>query len=225
MGRMQVSYPFNFGSESGNHPSAELDQNFSAIPNTGILTIRAQELSGGDYNVVTNDEYSFFVCKGTVPFQVIPPVAPATGFSFFVSNETTQEAAQILVTLCCTIFVGPVSYLNPTIVGNFAPHFFNVKGGLVQFDGNNYNFYPLFYASSGGGAVKQATVVVNSGDNGVTITHGFNQAGLTVVLLPQWNTQIYQTAQTNTQVTFAFSNAVPLVSPPTLSLTYLVIFP
>lgn len=226
MGRIQVTYPFTFGSESGNHPASELDDNFLAIPNTGTLTIRAQQLGGADYNVVENDEYSFFVAKGIVDFKIIPPVAPPIGFSFFVSNETTQEAVQIVLTLLCTtVFVGNVSYTNPTLVGDFPPYFFNVKGGLVQFDGNNYFFYPLFFASSGGGAVKQATVVVNSGDTGVTITHGFNQAGLSVVLLPQWNTQIYQTAQSNTQVTFAFSNPVPLVSPPTLSLTYLVFFP
>lgn len=226
MGRIQVTYPYAFTQESGNQPAEQLDANFNQIPNAATLTIRTQELSNGsDYNVVEDDEYSFFVCKGVVDFQVIPPVAPAAGFSFFVSNETEQEAVQIDVTICCTIFVGTVMYVNPILVGDFPPLYHNVKGGLVQFDGNNYFFYPLWQASSGAGAVLQATVTVNSGDTSVTITHGFNQAGLSVVLLPQWNTSIWQTAQSATQVTFEFSNPVPLSSPTTLELTYLVFFP
>lgn len=226
MGRIQVTFPNTFANAPGDQPGSLLDQDFDAIPDTGILTIRAQELSdGNDYNVVEDDEFSYFVCKGVSDFQIIPPASPPTNFGFFFSNETRQEAVEIGVTLCCTVFVGTVSYSNPVLNRNFPPYFFNVKGGLVQFDGNQYNFYPLFYASSGGGAVIQGTVTVGSGDTDVTITHGFNQAGLTVVLLSQWNTQIYQTAQSNTQVTFAFSNPVPSVSPPTLDLTYLVFLP
>src|SRR5262245_12895699 len=225
MGRFQTTFPFRFQQEAGNQPASQLDDDFDAV-NDGILTIRTQELSTGvDYNVQEDDEYSFFVCKGTADFQVIPPVAPPTGFSFFISNETTQEAVQILVTICCTIFVGNVQYTNPTIVGDFPPNFHNVKGGLVQFDGNDYFFYPLFFASSGASAILQATVTVGSGDTSVTITHGFNQAGLSVILLPKWNVQIFQTAESNTQVTFEFSNPVPSLSPPTLDLTYLVVFP
>jgi hypothetical protein len=225
MARFSTTFPFTFNNAPGDQPGSRLDSDFNAV-NIGDITIRAQELStGSDYNVVQDDEFSYFVCKGTSDFQIIPPVAPPTGFGFFFSNETRQEVVEIGVTLCCTVFVGTVQYINPVLNRDFPPHFFNVKGGLVQFDGNQYNFYPLFYASSGGGAIKQATVAVASGDTGVVITHGFNQAGLTVVLLPSWNTQIYQTAQSNTTVTFAFSNPVPLVSPPTLDLTYLVIFP
>jgi hypothetical protein len=202
-----------------------LDEDFDAV-NDGTLTIRVQELSdGNDYNVVQDDEFTYFVCKGTSDFQIIPPVAPPTGFGFWFSNETRQEAVEIGVILCCTVFVGTVQYVNPELIRNFPPYFFNVKGGLVQYDGNQYNFYPLFYASSGGAAVQQGTVAVNSGDFAVTVTHGFNQAGLTVLLLPQWNTQIYQTAQTNTTVDFAFSNPVPVNSPSSVDLTYLLIFP
>jgi hypothetical protein len=226
MGRVQVSIPFAFVNSPGDQPASKLDSDFQAVNDNGIVTIRAQELSSGaDYNVVEDDEYSFFVCKGTSSFQVIPPLAPAAGFGFFLSNETTQEAVQIGVTICCTIFVGPTSYLNPVLIRNFPPHFFNVKGGLVQFDGTQYNFYPLFYATSGSGAIKQGTVTVNSGDSTVVVTHGLNQAGLTVTLLPLWNTQVYQIAQNNTTVTFAFSNPVPSVSPPTLDLTWLVFLP
>jgi len=224
MGRIQVTYPFVFGGESGNHPASELDQNFDAVPDTGILTIRAAQLSGADYQVVTNDEYSFFVCKGTTDFQVIPPNSPATGFGFFVSNETTQDAGSpppIAVTLCCTVYVGFTAYLNPTLVGNFPPFFFNVKGGLMQYDGNNWNLYPLFYASSGGGAIAQGSVNVLTGDTSVTITHGFNEAGLGVQLQAQWNTTIWLSAQTNTTATFDFSNPAPS----NLTLKYYVIFP
>ena len=96
-------------------------------------------------------------------------------------------------------------------------------GGLVQFDGNDYNFYPLFF--SGSGSIIQGAVQVESGDAGVVITHGLNQAGLTVILLPQWNTQIYQTGQNNTTTTFAFSNPVPSVSPPEVNLSYVVVVP
>lgn len=225
MGRFSTTFPYTFNNAPGDQPGSRLDDDFDAV-NDGTITIRAQELSdGNDYNVTQDDEYSYFVCKGVDDFQIIPPVAPPTGFGFFFSNETQQEAVEIEVTLCCTIFVGTVQYTNPTLNGDFPPNFFNVKGGLVQYDGNNYFFYPLFYASSGGGSVRQGTVTVTSGDTDVTITHGFSQAGLTVVLLPQWNTQIYQTAQSNTQVTFAFSNPVPSMSPSTLDLTYLVIFP
>src|SRR5574341_373250 len=195
MGRIHVTFPNTFINSPGDQPGSKLDENFDAVPNVGSLTIRAQQLStGSDYNVVQDDEFSYFVCKGTSDFQIIPPVAPPAGFGFFFSNETRQQAVEIGVTLCCTVFVGTVQYINPKLVRNFPPWFFNVKGGLVQFDGNQYNFYPLFYASSGGGAVKRGTVTVSSGDNSVVITHGFNQAGLTVILLPQWNTQIYQTA-------------------------------
>lgn len=225
MARFSTTFPFTFNNAPGDQPGSRLDQDFEAV-NDGEITIRAQELSSGsDYNVVQDDEFSYFVCKGVSDFQIIPPVAPPAGFGFFFSNETRQEAVEIDVTLCCTVFVGTVSYSNPALVRDFPPYFFNVKGGLVQFDGNQYNFYPLFYASSGGAAIRQATVAVASGDTGVVITHGFNQAGLTVILLPSWNTQIYQTAQDNTTVTFAFSNPVPLVSPPTLDLTYIVMFP
>ncbi len=225
MGRIQVTFPNTFTDASGDQPGSKLDEDFEAV-NDGTVTIRVQELSdGNDYNVVQDDEFSYFVCKGTSDFQIIPPVAPPTGFGFWFSNETRQEAVEIGVTLCCTVFVGTVQYVNPELIRNFPPYFFNVKGGLVQFDGNQYNFYPLFYASSGGAAVQQGTVTVNSGDMSVTVTHGFNQPGLTVILLPQWNTQIYQTSQSNTTVDFAFSNEVPLISPPTLDLTFLVIFP
>jgi hypothetical protein len=221
MGRFQATFPNTFNNAAGDQPGSKLDQDFDAV-NDGTIAIRAQELStGSDYNVAQDDEFSYFVCKGTSSFQIIPPVAPPTGFGFWFSNETKQGAVEIAVTLCCTVFVGTVSYSNPALVRNFPPYFFNVKGGLVQYDGNQYNFYPLFYASSGGMAVKQATVAVTSGDSSVVITHGFNQAGLTVTLLPQWNTQIYQTAQSNTQATFAFSNPAPA----NLTLTYLVIFP
>lgn len=222
MGRINVTFPFAFGQEAGNHPATELDDNFNAIPNTGTLTIRAAELSdGADYNVDQDDEYSFFVCKGTSNFQVIPPVAPPAGFSFFLSNETEQEAAQIDVTLCCTIFVGTVSYLNPTLIGDFPPNFFNVKGGLVQYDGNNFFFYPLFYATSGGGAIAQATVAITAGATSLVITHGFNQAGLGVILETQWNTAVWLSAQTNTTATFQFSNPAPS----NLTLKYYVVFP
>ena len=226
MGRIQVTFPNTFINSPGDQPGSKLDEDFNAIPDDGTLTIRAQELSdGNDYNVVQDDEFSYFVCKGISDFQIIPPVAPPAGFGFFFSNETRQEAVEIGVILCCTVFVGTVQYVNPELIRNFPPYFFNVKGGLVQFDGNQYNFYPLYYASSGGAAVQQGTVTVASDDTGVIITHGFNQPGLTVILLPQWNTQIYQTAQDNTTATFSFSNPVPSVSPPTLDLTFLVIFP
>lgn len=225
MARFSTTFPFTFNNAPGDTPASHLDDDFDAV-NDGELTIRFQELSdGNDYNVVQDDEFSFFICKGVVDFQVIPPVAPSTGFGFFLSNETRQETPEIDVTICCTIYVGTVQYTNPTLVGDFPPYFFNVKGGVVQYDGNQYNFYPLFYASSGGGAVQQGTVTVNSGDSSVTITHGFNQAGLAVTLLPQWNTTVYQISQTDTQVVFGFSNPVPSVSPPTLDLTYLVVFP
>ena len=221
MGRLQVTFPNTFNNAAGDQPGSKLDEDFDAV-NDGTISIRAQELStGSDYNVLQDDEFTYFVCKGTSDFQIIPPVAPPTGFGFWFSNETKQEAAEIGVTLCCTVFVGTVSYSNPELIRNFPPYFFNVKGGLVQYDGNQYNFYPLFYASSGAGAVKQATVAVAITDTAVTITHGFNQTGLTVILLPKWATDVYQTAQSNTQVTFAFSAAAPA----NLTLTYLVIFP
>lgn len=224
MGRITVTFPYTFGNAPGNTPASRLDDDFNAV-NDGEISIRLQELSdGNDYNVEQDDEYSFFVCKGASDFQIIPPPAPPAGFGFFVSNETAQQSPQIEVTLCCTIFVGTTQYINPVLVGDFPPLFHNIKGGAVQFDGNQYNFYPLFAASTGGGGVAQGTVTVGSGDSTVTITHGYNEAGLTVILLPQWNTQIYQTGQSNTQVSFAFSNPVPVVSPPTLDLTYVVVF-
>src|SRR5215510_759111 len=155
MGRFQVNYPNTFNNAPGDQPSVKLDQNFNAIPDDGVITIRFQELSdGNDYNVQQDDEFSFFICKGVSNFQIIPPVAPPAGFGFFVSNETRQAAVEIDVTLCCTLFVGTISYLNPTINGDFPPYFFNVKGGVMQFDGNDWFFYPLFYASSGGGSVR-----------------------------------------------------------------------
>ncbi len=225
MGRFFTTFPNSFNNAPGDQPGSKLDEDFDAV-NDGMITIRVQELSdGNDYNVVQNDEFSYFVCKGVDDFQIIPPVAPPTGFGFFFSNETKQEAIEIEVTLCCTVFVGTVQYVNPTLNGDFPPHFFNVKGGLVQFDGNDYFFYPLFFASGGGTGIVQGTVAVSSGDSSVVITHGFNQAGLAVTLLPLWNTTIYQTGQTNTTVTFAFSNPVPDISPPTLDLTYFVVFP
>jgi hypothetical protein len=229
MARFQTTFPFTFNNAPGDTPGSNLDDDFNAV-NDGTLTIRAQELSdGNDYNVEQDDEYSFFVCKGVVDFQIIPPVAPPTGFGFFFSNETRQEAVEIEVTLCCTVFVGSVQYVNPVLVGDFLPNFGNVKGGLVQFDGNDYFFYPLFFASGGGATIQQGSVSVVEGDTGVTITHGFNQAGLNLTLLPQWNTQIWEdvAARTDTTSTFVFSNPVPAVSasPPVLELTYLVIFP
>lgn len=221
MARFTTAFPFTFNNAPGDRPASELDDDFNAV-NQGFISIRAQELSNGvDYNVVQDDEYSFFVCKGVTDFQIIPPVAPPTGFGFFVSNETQQEAVHIDLTLCCTIFVGPTSYSNPILIGDFPPYFFKVKGGLIQYDGNNYQFYPLFYATGGGGGVKQGTVNVTAGDAGVVITHGYNQAGLTVSLLPQWNTTVYQTAQNNTTATFAFSNPAPA----NLTLDYIVVIP
>jgi hypothetical protein len=223
MGRVRVSIPFQFTDAPGDQPASKLDSDFEAVNDNGILTIRAQELStGADYNVLEDDEYSFFVCKGVTDFQVIPPTLPNHGFGFFLANETTQEPVQIGVTICCTIFVGETSYLNPVLIRDFAPNFFNVKGGLVQWDGSRWNFYPLYFATIPGAAFKKGTATVNSGDSSVTITHGLNQADLPVLLLPQWNTQIYQTAQNNTTVTFEFSNPVPSLSPPVLDLTYIV---
>jgi hypothetical protein len=222
MGRYQTAFPHTFNSAPGDQPASYLDQDFDAV-NEGILTIRAQELStGDDYNVVQDDEYSFFVCKGVTDFQVIPPSAPPPGFGFFLSNETKQDAIQIGVTICCTLFVGSVQYTNPVLIRNFLPNYLDVKGGLVQYDGNNYNFYPLFFAASGGGggSVVAGTVDVSAGDMGVTITHGFDEPGLVVQLLPQWNTTMYQTAQNDTTVTFAFSNEAP----DDFTVTYLVFF-
>ena len=222
MGRYQTAFPFTFNNAPGDQPASHLDQDFDAV-NEGILTIRAEELSSGDdYNVVQDDEYSFFVCKGVEDFQVIPPPAPPPGFGFFLSNETLQDGVQIGVTICCTLFVGTVQYTNPVLIRDFAPNYTNVKGGLVQYDGNNYNFYPLFYSSAGGGggSVVKGTVNITAGDFGATVTHGFNQPGLVVELLPKWNTVVYQTAQTNTTVTFGFSNEAP----DDFTLTYLVFF-
>jgi|SRR6266850_4831357 len=224
MGRFFTTFPNAFNNAPGDQPGSKLDEDFDAV-NDGQITIRAQELSdGNDYNVVQDDEFSYFVCKGVDDFQIIPPVAPPTGFGFFFSNETRQEAVEIEVTLCCTVFVGTVQYVNPILDGDFPPNYFNVKGGLVQFDGNDYFFYPLFFASSGGGVLVK-TVTVNANDTEVTITHGLNQPGLTAMLLPLWNTAVWQTAQTNTTVTFTFSNPVPLLSPPSVELTYLLIVP
>lgn len=221
MGRYSTTFPWTFNQAPGDVPASRLDQDFSAV-NDGVIAIRAQELSdGNDYNVLQDDEYSYFVCKGVDDFQIIPPVAPPTGFGFFFSNETRQEAVEIGVTICCTLNVGTVQYTNPELIRNFPPYYNNVKGGLVQYDGNEYNFYPLFFVNES--VVLKGTVVVESGDTGVVITHGLNQAGLAVVLLPQWNTQIYQTAQNNTTATFAFSNPVPSVSPPQITLNYLVV--
>src|ERR1700675_3308234 len=132
MARIQVVFPNTFNNAPGDQPGSTLDEDFDAV-NDGVLTIRAQELStGSDYPVAQDDEFSYFVCKGVSDFQIIPPVAPPTGFGFFFSNETRQEAVEILVTLCCTVFVGTVQYTNPTLNGDFPPHFFNCKGGLVQ---------------------------------------------------------------------------------------------
>ena len=148
MGRYQTTFPFTFNNAPGDQPGSRLDADYDAV-NQGILTIRAQELSdGNDYNVVQDDEYTFFVCKGVDDFQIIPPVAPPTGFGFFFSNETRQEAIEIGVTLCCTISVGTVVYTNPVIIRDFPPFFLSVKGGLVQYDGNKYNLYPLYFAST-----------------------------------------------------------------------------
>jgi len=221
MGRYATTFPWAFNQVPGDIPASRLDDDFEAV-NDGVLTIRAQELStGDDYNVTQDDEYSYFVCKGVSDFQVIPPNAPPAGFGFFLSNETRQNAVEIGVTICCTLNVGTVQYTNPELIRNFPPFFNNVKGGLVQYDGNDYNFYPLFFVSAG--AITPGTVVVESGDTGVVITHGLSDASVVVTLLPQWNTQIYQTAQDATTVTFAFSNPVPSVSPPEITLNYLLV--
>lgn len=220
MGRYSTTFPWTFNNAPGDTPGSHLDDDYNAV-NDGILTIRAQELSdGNDYNVEQDDEFTYFVCKGVDDFQIIPPVAPPTGFGFFFSNETKQEAIEIGVTLCCTVAVGTVSYTNPILNRNFPPYFFNVKGGLVQYDGNQYNLYPLFFASGGGTGIVTGTVDVDEGDLEVTITHGFNQAGLVVTLLPAWNTVVYQTAQTDTTVTFGFANEAP----DDFTLTYIVAF-
>lgn len=224
MGRYQTTFPYTFNNAPGDQPANRIDQDFEAV-NDGLLTIRAQELSdGNDYNVLQDDEYSYFVCKGAADFQIIPPVAPPTGFGFFFSNETRQETIEIGVTLCCTVAVGTAVYTNPVLNRDFLPYFLNVKGGLVQYDGNQWNFYPLFYASSGGGSggvVVVVNVPVSTGDSEVTVTHGFNQPGLTLNLLPLWNTVVWQTAQTDTAVTFMFANPAPA----DLDLTCLVYFP
>jgi len=220
MGRYITTFPFTFNNAPGDQPASRLDSDFDAV-NLGELTIRAQELSdGNDYNVVQDDEYSYFVCKGVDDFQIIPPVAPPTGFGFFFSNETRQETIEIGVTLCCTIAVGTVVYTNPVLNRDFPPYFFNVKGGLVQFDGNQYNFYPLYFASGGGTGIVTGSVDVDTGDTSVTITHGFNQPGLVVSLIPLWNTVVYLSAQTDTDATFIFVNPAPA----DLTLTYLVAF-
>ncbi len=218
MGRYQTAFPFTFNNAPGDRPASELDDNFEAV-NDGVLTLRFQELStGNDYDVVQDDEFSYFVAKGVDDFQIIPPVSPPTGFGFWFSNETRQEAVEIDLTICCTLYVGPTAYLNPIIVGDFPPYFFNVKGGFLQFDGNNWIFYPLFYAAGAGGGVIKGSVSVSTDDVSVVITHGLDQPGLVVNLLPKWNTQIYQTAQTDTTVTFAFSSPAPA----NLDLDYLV---
>lgn len=218
MGRYQTTFPFTFNNAPGDQPASRLDSDFNAV-NLGILTVRAQELSdGNDYNVEQDDEYSYFVCKGVDDFQIIPPVAPPTGFGFFFSNETRQETIEIGVTLCCTVAVGTVVYTNPVLNRNFPPYFFNVKGGLVQYDGNQYNFYPLFFASGGGTGIVTGTVDVAEDDGSVVITHGFNQPGLVVTLIPLWNTVVWQIAQSDTTVTFQFANPAPA----DLTLTYIV---
>ena len=220
MGRYQTTFPWTFNNAPGDQPGSRLDDDYNAV-NQGVLTIRAQELSdGNDYNVEQDDEYSYFVCKGVDDFQIIPPVAPPTGFGFFFSNETRQEAIEIGVTLCCTVAVGTVVYTNPVLNRDFPPYFFNVKGGLVQYDGNQYNFYPLYFASGGGTGIVTGTVDVDTGDDSVTITHGFNQPGLVVSLIPLWNTVIFQTTQNDTSVTFFFANPAPA----DVTLTYIVAF-
>jgi hypothetical protein len=226
MARFSTTIPWQFNNAPGDQPGSRLDDNFDAV-NDGTLTIRAEELSDGvDYDVQQDDEYSFFVCKGTDDFQIIPPLAPPAGFGFFFSNETTQEAVEIGVTLCCTVFVGTTEYTNPELVQDFPPHFYRVKGGLVQYNGSDYYFYPLFFAQ-GGKFITSGVVNVAEGATSVTITHGFSEAGIITVLVPEWNTQVWQTGQTTTTATFAFSNPVPAAgaSPAVLQLTYFVILP
>jgi hypothetical protein len=137
--RLTINFPWLFAALSGQQPASKLDDEFDAVP-SGDVTIRAKVLATS-YVLVTDDEYSTFVCVPTNNMTLTPPASVATNYSFYVSNQSTTGKT---VQLMAPFTIDSQAVLNPTLPGNFGS-LTGVIGGLAIYDGSTWSLYPKLF--------------------------------------------------------------------------------
>ena len=138
MSRLTINFPWVFNSLSGVQPSSKLDDDYDAVPQ-GDITIRTRVVAASVV-LITDDEYSFFLCVPTNNMTLTPPASVATNYSFFVSNQSTNKTVQLIAAFT----IDGLPFLNPTLPGNFGS-LSNVIGGLAVWDGSTWSLYPRLY--------------------------------------------------------------------------------
>jgi hypothetical protein len=138
MSRIVVNFPFVFNMLSGVQPASELDQNFNAV-DLGTITIQTQILYGST-TLITDNDYSFFLCLPTNNMNITTPGSMAANYSFFVSNQSTVKT----VTLIGPWTIDGLPFTNPVLPGTFGT-LANVRGGLAVFDGATLRLFPKLY--------------------------------------------------------------------------------
>ena len=137
MSRIVVNFPIIFNSLGGVQPAQDLDDNFSAI-DLGTITINTR-YTVGSQQLVTDDDYSFFLCNPTNNINLTPPVSMAENYSFFVSNQSTDKT----VTLIGNYTVNGVASTNPVFPGTFGG--VASLGGLVVYDGSTLRVFSKLF--------------------------------------------------------------------------------
>jgi len=138
MSRLDIAYPWDFTSMSGPQSTERLMDNFNAVPE-GVITIKTQVLAGS-YQLITDDEYSFFLCVPTNDMTLSPPLSVDTNYSFFVSNQHTSTS----VVLQGSWTIEGEEVTDPSLPGTFGG-VNDVRGGLAVWDGSTWSLYPRLF--------------------------------------------------------------------------------
>ena len=134
MSRIVVNFPFVFNSLGGVQPALDLDDNFNAI-DLGTITISTRYTTGSQ-QLITDDDFSFFLCNPTNNINLTPPASMAANYSFWMSNQSTTKT----VTLIGNCTVNGEAATNPVFPGTFGG-IANVRGGLVVYDGSTLRMF------------------------------------------------------------------------------------
>lgn len=138
MSRIDIDYPWVFMSQSGIVTAQELDDNFDAVKQA-VIAIGTRVLAAS-YQLIDDDDYSFFLCVPTNNMTLSPPSSVAPNFSFWVSNQHTSTSVQLMGSWT----IDGEEVLNPTIPGDYGD-LVGVKGGLAVNDGSTWSLYPSLF--------------------------------------------------------------------------------
>jgi hypothetical protein len=139
--RVIYTPPHTFATISGYQPASLLDDMFYAIQNADV-TLKTDFLTVS-YTIMPSDNYSTFICQPVTDMTLTLP-SPSNYFSFQFFNATATSyypGAHHNVTLVGAVVVAGVSKVNPVF-----PDANNVLGGLVIWDGSQWQMFPLPFA-------------------------------------------------------------------------------